>query len=307
MSFEETTISFGDAFPFRGLAGDPVEVTVDRLVLAGPAAVTAEFSLPWPTWERTVDAGLFHLDDADPPPTFEPGSPVELVARLRSALARDLPAEPDGVVERVVDPDDPLRSTEAWVATELFQELVVPDEREGDDDTVVSVGNKVARTGGVRDPDPGAATVLETVTGVLDAEAFDYEVVHGEPPFVRFDVAVGEDREWSVVVYVDEAARLCTLYSVHPASIPAESRPEAALSAAETNYGLDRGSFAFDPDEGVVDFRTRVLPGAEPFDDALYAHLETMAAAYDEITSITGDESDPGTEDRAEPGENGPG
>jgi hypothetical protein len=291
-------ISVETQVEFRSLAGDSITATVQEVAVTS-TVVSATVTLSWDSWQRVVAEGLYHLDGTETPGSFEADLPVELRLQLRSAFAADVADDPNELEAQLSDPEDPLCSTGAWYVTELSQELNLPDEVDMDGDAVASLGIETAWA----DWSPAEAAANESirdiVTSHLDAEDWEYEVTEDEALFVQFPVAV-DDQTWSVVVQVDELARSCLVYSFHPDPIPAASYAEICLRLNEANFDLGRGAFELDPSDGIVDFRTRVLPDQEQFGRVLHAYLRVAAGLFDTIDTLARDTPEAGPDESRE-------
>jgi len=291
------TITLEEQREFVPLTGDSIMATVQEVVITEQETVEATLTLSWDDWRRVADAGMFHLDNMETPRSFEAELPVEMRVQLRSAFADEVSDDADTLTTRLADPDDPLRSTDAWYCTRVSQELNLPDDL--DEDAFASLGTET-RWADWEPETEQTQSIRETVTGYLDAEGWEYEVTEDEALFVRFPVTV-DGQEWSVVVQIDELDRSCLVYSFHPDPIPTGSYAEVCLRLNEANFDLEQGAFELDPGDGIVDFRTRVLPDQEPFGDALHAHLRVAADQFDTIDTLAGDTAGTGPAESSEP------
>ncbi|MCY1460016.1 hypothetical protein D9M71_775370 [compost metagenome] len=80
--------------------------------------------------------------------------------------------------------------------------------------------------------------------------------------------------------HVDEAARLCLIYSVFPTAIPDPLREETALAFMGENYGSILGCYEMDHRDGELRYRSTLSFG-KTFDVSILAaaltdHLRVM-------------------------------
>lgn len=79
-----------------------------------------------PTWERIAKNGILGVDTVDRSEFVETAD-VVLEATYEG---EDFPASRAVLRNRLADPEDPLRTTNAWRATSVQQETPLPDETE---------------------------------------------------------------------------------------------------------------------------------------------------------------------------------
>lgn len=109
---------------FETLATGPVGVRISAIDIVESVTVTGEVDAT--TWETIRRGGCFHLDGQESPAGFEADQPVQLTLRLRAPVA-DRYRDPDEMLRELLsEPDSPLRHSEAWLATEVMQEVAVP-------------------------------------------------------------------------------------------------------------------------------------------------------------------------------------
>jgi len=287
MSPNTTTLALDEWFNFELPTGGQIEVRVKRIDVIGKGSITGEFVISWQDWEQVRAENLFHFDESDLSVSFESGIDVELNVFFRPPLARDLQETDADIRSRIQDIDDPLRKPESWYVRKIYQESGMIDDIGSvrTDYVGVSIETKWAE---FFSPKSNSRSVLETVTGYLDRHDWPYKVIEDDLLLVKFGTELNQGGSWVVTAHIEELSNQCVLYSTHPKQIPEENRAEASISLMNANFKFDHGSFELDPRDGVIAFRTRVLPNAEPFEQALSTHLSGMSEMYNEISSYAG-------------------
>jgi len=83
--------------------------------------------LGWQHWERVARKNLFDIED--PPTDLVPDTEVLIETELKSGIETEFPDEKSSLRARLADPDEPLRATESWKATEIHQPSSLANEQ----------------------------------------------------------------------------------------------------------------------------------------------------------------------------------
>lgn len=276
---------FGEHVSFRMLTDEPLDVTSVQLsVRENQVILTAQ--LNFPDWQRVLKEGLFHLDDEQEPAGFKPDLPVQLSLRLRAALAAQWLEDAEGMSMVLQDENSALRHTEAWLATEIVQDVKVPSDIEGV--SYLQVGAKTRWAKPLFPPEAEADTVIERLETFLTNE--DWPFVRAEENMVRFPAGVGEGRSWVVVAVADEENQACTIYSIHMKKVPPSQHSDTAQWMATKNYALGHGCFDMNADTGEVRFRStfpactrnQITAGVQSNFSVMAANLDTLVPFFQE-------------------------
>lgn len=257
------------------------EIAVTEVVISAEQMILT-IQLSYKNWRRAFREGLFHLDDESEPPDFETDRPVSLTLRLRPAVLR-LISDPEEAVATLADPKSPLNHTEAWLATEIVQEVEVP-AGSGDGDTFLQTGTRTRWAEPFFPVEERLATVIDALAAFLDDKAWAFTRV--EEDVLRFGVTVDEERRWVVVALANEDAGTCTLLSTFSSQVPSANLADAALWMAKANYDLAVGCFEMDTD-GEVRFRT-TFPALHrsQVEAGVNDNLSIMADNFDAIAAF---------------------
>lgn len=293
MDDHETEIRIDERLPFQTLHGESLQVDVGTVSRVGSGPVRARLRVDYETWERAVELGCFHLDSVTERPSLSPGRQVELRVRLRTAVDATLQTDLSGVKQRLIGDDDSpdettrpvdaLRQTASWYATGILQTVGFPDGMES------ALGNGASASVGVDTrwddfftvADDRPAEVATYVTDYFDGEEWSYELV--EAGIYEIELSLGDRGRFSLYVYADEEERVCSLYAVHPDSVPRGARADVTDLLASRNYELERGAFGLDPASGDVRYRLRLLPDEESFAEGFDRAVSAMSSVFDEI------------------------
>lgn len=274
---------------FDTLTGGPLRVTVGEVQRADSGAVEGRFRLSYDAWQTALDRGCFHLDAVTERPGVDPGDDVELRVRLRDAATTHCPTDLEALDDRLGDPTDPLWHTAAWYATGVLHTVDVPEEF---DDALgaaasASVGVETTWQSFFAPEEDRPDSVAAYVREYFDEDGWDYEVL--ERGAFAIDVSLPSGGSFSVYVYTDDDARSCSVYAVHPDTVPQSARDEVDRLLATRNYELETGAFGVNAASGEVRFRNCVSPDDEPFarafDDAVAAMSSVFADVRDAIAA----------------------
>ncbi len=116
----------------------------------------------------------------------------------------------------------------------------------------------------------------------MTAERWPHEQL--DEAVLRFREDLENQRAWSVLVHVDEAAELLRIYSVPPRLAASREQTALGLTLWTLNYELGRGAFELDPSAGEVRFRTTARPDTDALGGAVRDHLSTMAQRFDVLS-----------------------
>lgn len=268
---------------FDTLTGGPLRVTVGEVQRADSGAVEGRFQLSYDAWQTALDRGCFHLDAVSERPGVDPGDDVELRVRLRDAATTHCPTDLEVLEDRLGDPTDPLWHTAAWYATGVLHTVDVPEEF-GD-----AIGAAASASVGVETtwqsffaPDEDRPdSVTAYVREYFDEDGWDYEVL--ERGAFAIDVSLPSGGSFSVYVYTDDDARSCSVYAVHPDTVPQSARDEIDRLLATRNYELETGAFGVNAASGEVRFRNCVSPDDEPFARAFDDAVAAMSSVFAEV------------------------
>lgn len=265
----------------RTMTGDAIEVRLANSGRSEPehGGIQSRVLVSWPTWQRVLASGAFHLDGANEPRGFEPERDVTLELRLRDAVARKAPGT--DVAAALADPTSPLSYTEAWLCTAAMQPVSSPAGH-----AELGIRTEWASPLGAHEPDDLLARVTSSLAGL----GLAHDVLRGadgdlDNAIVRFAARAGRERTWSVLIMVRAAERQCIIYSVHPMKVPIQARPGIALLLLEANCAIGAAAFEMDPFDGEVRLRTELIdPSSDEFQDLLDGHLTTMSSYLDAVT-----------------------
>jgi hypothetical protein len=257
------TVELERAITFRTLAGEPLEVRGVMLHLTEDVA-TLVFRVEPAVYAKIITSSLFGLASevrGEPLVPISDNRDVEIEATLRPQVAEPMLARGDGVRELVAallapSPTGPMVAvTESWQAQSVVQEIEAPHGGSLKSGYRVAPGESsmrdVARRAAAR-----AGTPLEDRGDGLH----------------RFTAHAGT-ANWSVLVWIDEDARTCAVYSVLPDAVVSERRADIAQYLVGCNYDLRIGAFEMDLDDGEVRLRTSVDVTNTTFDEALFVNL----------------------------------
>lgn len=123
--YSDVEFALDRVIPMETLMGETVSVHIHTVEISDDVVVTGEVDLP--TWQRAYASGCFHLDEEEAPTGFEDGIRIQLTLRLRRPVTARY-SSPEALLEEMVDETgSPLRHTEAWLATEVMQQVPLPD------------------------------------------------------------------------------------------------------------------------------------------------------------------------------------
>jgi hypothetical protein len=288
MTAEETVVTLDRQASLLTLGGVVLEIELDWVRREDYETVVARFELPVEMWRIAHSTGAFHLDGVVEPPAFDTGRPVELYVRLRSAVATSLPVDDTEFATIIGAFEEPLTRTEAWYATEVLQEVPLPENLA--DDAWTSSGIRTrwadADDGLQAEPNGGPSPAIwDIITDYLEEKSWPYEVVDDD--LVRLDAIIDEHKRWRVLIHVEPGQPICTIYSVYPERVPERTRHEAASLLISRNYELESGAFGMNGEDGTVRARNQLAPTAEVFGDALTHNITAMADAFGELSELT--------------------
>ncbi|MEM9903571.1 MAG: hypothetical protein AAF921_00910 [Cyanobacteria bacterium P01_D01_bin.44] len=269
---------------FQTLTNKRLESTVTGLT-TNHEQIILTIQLSSQNWQRVLKEGIFHLDDEAEPPGFEPDRPVSLTLRLRPAIARLTSDHSEAIATMLTDPTSPLNHTEAWLATEIVQDVDLPPDSDDDDDAFLQMG---ARTRWAEPWTPQASStgaVLKTLETFLNDEEWPF--TNPEENVLRFPAGVDEVRSWMVAALANEEVGTCTLLSIPTGQVLSAKRADAAIWMVKMNYDLPQGCFEMDTDDGEVRYRS-TFPALHrsQLEVGISAHLSIMAKHFDTLVTF---------------------
>ncbi len=266
------------------ITGPPVEIAIESVTRATRdgigyrAGVHARVHISWPSWQRVMELGAFHLDGVDQPAGFEPDQDVTLTLQLRAPFMSAAPDQGDALSAALADPHSPLSHTESWRCTEVLQSVDAPEGH-------AELGVRTPWASPIG-PENLVATgdIVTLVTGYLTGLGHDYEIHDSD--LIRFTARADPERAWLVLITLDRTTSAGTIFSVHPHHVPVAARPGIALLLLEANHQLGAGSFEIDENDGEVRYRLAFArPTLATLKDRLDLNLTAMATYYDAIRS----------------------
>lgn len=300
----------------RGLSlHEPDGSTLDvTLVTAGTRAglPSATFEMDFGAWERVESLGLLHADPArsrSASRPFDPAKPIQIDAVLDPVAAIDgVDALADRLLSATVD--DPLRSTEAWWALSVTQEVDLPsDLRETGtlheglsyehpswlQDAAGSVGLEEAwnRAMELQDRiDDSETPMLDLVIELFEEQ--DWEIDRPNPDATIVHAGVASDAgDFDLYVRTDEQKQLLTAFSVLLHDVPIERIGAIHELAARLNVKSAIGSFEVGADDGLLSFKVGLDVTGDVLSSALARSLvgrvliagERANAAYAQVAA----------------------
>jgi hypothetical protein len=252
---DSLTVPLDRAILFHTRGGEPVPAHGVSLVLTGDGATTPPgarvvFRVTAAAYERA--AALFGVT-GEPPVPFERDQDVEIEARLRTAIAAGLIARGGGareLADALVDDGSPaafIALAECWQAVSVVQQIEPP------------AGVAGSIQSGFRVDPPGGSSLVDVARRAAPLDDLG-DGLYGCPAL-------------QLLVWIDEPARMCAVYSVAGDPVPAERRGDVAQFLVDRNYYLNVGAFEMDVDDGEVRLRTSIDATAAAFDEALFANL----------------------------------
>jgi hypothetical protein len=91
---------------------------------------TIRVLLRWADWERVARERLFGLDEETTPTNLVPDNEVVIEAQLDPEADVSFPDDENRLRARLPDPEEPLRSTRSWLATDVRQRDPLPSEED---------------------------------------------------------------------------------------------------------------------------------------------------------------------------------
>ena len=276
---DSITIELDRAITFHTLAGDPLAAHGVKLVLTGGGKAAAPaarlvFRVEPAVYDRIVAESLFGLVPelrGEPMVPFARDRELELDAELRPDVAAALIARGGNardLVDALVTPETPgafLATTESWRTRSVVQAIEPPA---GGPAGALKSGYRTR----VADEAEEATTpsMIDVATNAAARAGTPLE--DAGDGLYRFD-ASSEAGTWTMLVWIDEATRICAVYAVAPEPVPAERRAEVAQYLVERNYYLNVGAFEMDLEDGEVRLRTSFDATHATFDEAVFVNL----------------------------------
>jgi len=275
---------------FTPPAGSEIAVAA-RGALLEPDRVALRLQLPPATWARVRDHALFGAHPAVLPAdraAFDPDRPVTVVIDLHPTLVSEVLAAPDpaGRLGRGLGTSgDPLLNSEHWHLRTAAQAVDLP----ADSPAAAAEVESGFTTAHVSAGGAGSARVplADAVTAAM--QAHDLAPIPFSETAVRARV---EDASgaWTLVVMMEPAVGLCTVYSAFPRPLAAELRPQATDILTQINAELTIGTVELDED-GQLRVRTGVDLGGAETDPALVErtighNLALMREAWETFSAL---------------------
>jgi hypothetical protein len=264
---DSITVELDRDITFHTLAGDPVPAHAVALVLTGDAKTTRPgarlvFRVASAVYDRILAESLFGLAPGvrgEPAQPFVADRELEIDARLRPDVTDALIASGGGareLAEALAGAGSAMpfiAATESWQALSVVQELDTPDGVAG----AIKSGYRAQLETG---------SMLEVAMSAAERAGTPLEDV-GDGLY-RFSAGRA-----TVLVAIDEATRICAVYTVAPELVPEPRRAEVAQYLIDRNYYLNVGAFEMDLDDGEVRLRTSIDATHAAFDEAMFVNL----------------------------------
>ena len=240
---------------------------------------TMRVLLPWRGWERIVREERLGLSPDQVPDDLLPDTDVMVEAELRDGV--EFPDDVAALRTQLARPETPLRSSESWTVTDVYQADSVetvesPGNRVFDEEAEervqsVDVGMQQLTVEPVSETEVGPP--LSTVADALDSEGWPY-TVEGETELLL--AATTGDSEWDVrITAVNDS--LCRITSVYPEPVSPGDDADMLVTALEYSGDCRRGGFVYDGATSELQFRTPFVPSAESTVDALTENVTSLA------------------------------
>lgn len=164
-----------------------------------------------------------------------------------------------------------LLSTEAWLATEFKQVLLLPPELQGTGELKSGYQTLWAKPDRLRQQlrvSPSSISV--TATQYLQNNGVEYETPEENVLRLKYQ---GQNGEWICLIKLDEANQHCAVYSVLPDLIPEVGRKACAVMLSYINYDLSIGNFEIDLEDGELRYRTAIDVNGSHLTPTLFENL----------------------------------
>lgn len=217
-------------------------------------AARLTFTVTPDVYARIDREARFHLDAGARGPGsshFEPGSDVQIEARLHPALLPAISALGTDIVDvgprfSKLEVGSPLLETESWFALHVTVEVMRDAEGGG-----LREGYSTVHAGS---GDYMVLPMLAIAAGALEERGFEWEETSDEE-VIRAEIT-GENGEWACFIVARRAESRCTVYSQVSWGTPESQRNEMAELITRINFGLPLGNFEMDFSDGEVRFKT---------------------------------------------------
>jgi hypothetical protein len=281
-------IDFDHNIIFVTLSGEEISVRAKQIKVSfehGTPRCEIRFEMDWQTYQQMFIGEWFGLFPAargqGSENMFTANLPIEMKAVLRQSLTTALierQDEAEDVLAYLLQKDTlvadiPVKSSESWLATEVKQQVELPDELI--ENGTLKKGyhtlwsGQLAREIALNSP---TATMNETIEHYFNTAELQYERIDNQ--FLRLSIR-GEQGTWVTLVRTDEEIHLCIVYSVYPQAVPAHKRTALAAFLIQENYDLPTGNFEMDLSDGELRFRSGINVGQGQFTTELFRQLIT--------------------------------
>lgn len=301
MSNQQSTITTELPIQLQTLTGSALFVIVKRITLqydGESSSCEMQLEISGETCQCILEDEWFHLFRSTRVnlATFEPDQPVQLLVALRPSITRQLAAQgldAEDIFNELLPNTHSaarltvqLNHTECWIALELKQTVMLPNELEEGTLNIklrTSWSNELSVTPTSEGLDQqhhdqqAIIPLREQITRYLEGLSLKVEQIDSELLRLPFHT---DTTNWISLFRIDEASRLCVIYSIFPTMIPAYLREETALAFMAENYGSIMSSYEMDNEDGELRYRTTLTVGKE-LDISLLAaalaeHLQVM-------------------------------
>lgn len=274
------TIELSSPITFRTLSNSPLLAKWGGLSVREYVEIKVELSFL--DWKRAIKNRLFHLTEKNIGTIFEADRSVILTLRLRSELREAWALDDAATIAALALSDSPLCHTEAWLATEIMQDVELPSEFEGVN--FLQTGERTEWADEV-ETRLEAGTVFQGLEAFLNDEKWPFTKV--DENIFRFPAGVGEGRSWVVQARAEDDSGTCTLFSIFPDLITASERTRAAVWMTKQNYELAEGCFDMDFNDGEVRYRSTFAASTrKQITDGVHDNLSMMAEYFDALKSM---------------------
>ncbi|WP_171056430.1 YbjN domain-containing protein [Paenibacillus sinopodophylli] len=220
--------------------------------------------------------------------SFDLELPVELQLLLRKGIAEQFLQETtsgEDIIKALLNPstDDmnvKLYTSENWLATEIKQEMSLPEELA--DEGKLKHGFRTQWAEASRSSSSAATAAIvqgdmhETVDQLLSG--WNWSFLREDPELLSVKFS-GETGQWTVLIATDEEKSLCLIYSIYPVKVPEARRSQAMDWMTETNYNLPIGCFEMDLTDGELRFRSGIDVEQDRLSRELLSNLLTTNMA----------------------------
>jgi hypothetical protein len=297
----ESQLDLDQTINFVTLRGEEISVRAKQIKVSlehGTPRYQIRFEMDWMTYQQVLKGDWFGLFPAargqGSENMFTANLPIEMKAVLRQSLTAALIERQDEAEEVLayllqknsLVADIPVKSSESWLATEVKQQVELPDELI--ENGTLKKGYHTLWSGqlaGEIASNSPTATMNETIERYFNTAELQYERIDNQ--LLRLSIR-GEQGTWVTIVRTDEEIHHCIVYSVYPQAVAEHKRTALAAFLIQENYDLTTGNFEMDLSDGELRFRSGINVGqgqltTELFRQLITANISVMEHYYNLI------------------------